>query len=123
MLILLQAESALILVQVHKDSQTQINPITPQPETFDISNMNVILQSSDLVNFRVHKSVLAMASEHFKNIVSHPQFSNIETVNGFPMLQLSEESELLNYIVSMLYHLPVIPSSYDKVTYFLTTYQ
>jgi hypothetical protein len=124
MLILSQAESALFLVQDHKDSQTQINSITPQPETFDISDTNIILRSSEFVNFRVHKSVLAMASEHFKDIlVSHPQSFNSEIVDGLPVLQLFEDSELLNGLVSILYHHPVIPSSYDKVSYFLTTYQ
>jgi hypothetical protein len=122
-LILLQAESALFLVRERKDSQTQINTTTPQPETFDVSDTNLILRSSDLVNFRVHNPVLAMASAFFKDILSHPQSSDSETVDGFPVIQLSEDSELLHCLVSMLYHLPVIPSSYDKVLYFLATYQ
>ena len=106
-----------------KDSQAQINPITPQPETLDISDTNLILRSSDLVDFRLHKPVLAMASVHFKDLLSHPQSSDSETVDGFPVIQLSEDSELLNCLVSMLYHLPVKPSSYDKVLHFLATYQ
>ena len=121
-LILLQSESALFLVQERKDSQAQINPTTHQPENFDVSDTNLILRSSDLVNFRVHKPVLVMASAYFKNLLSYPQPSDSETVDGFPVIQLSEDSELLNCLVSMLYHLQVMPSSYDKVLYFLAAY-
>ena len=121
-LIFLQAESALFLVQERKDSQALINPTTHQTENFDVSDTNLILRSSDLVNFRVHKPVLAMASPYFKDLLSRPQSSG-ETVDGFPVIQFSEDSELLNCLVSMLYHLPVMPSSYDKVLYFLAAYK
>jgi hypothetical protein len=122
-LILLQAESALFLVQEREDSQAQIRSTTPQTETFDVSDTNLILRSSDLVDFRVHKPVLAMASPVFKDIFSLPQPSDSETIDAFPVIQLSEDSELLNCLVSMFYHLRVIPSSYDKVLYFFATYQ
>ena len=64
-----------------------------------------------------------MASPVFKDVFSVPQPSDNEAVDGLPVIQLSEDSELLNCLLSMLYHLPVVPSSYDKVLYFLTTYQ
>ena len=122
-MILLQAESALFLVREREESQAQISSTTPQPEVFDVSDTNVILRSSDLVDFRVHKPVLAMASPVLKDMFSLPQPSDSETIDGFPVIQLTEDSELLNCLVSMLYHLPVIPSSYEKVLYFLATYQ
>ena len=122
-MILLQAESAIFLEREREDSQAQISSTTPQTEIFDVSDTNVILRSSDLVNFRVHKSVLAMASPVLKDIFSLPQPYDSETIDGLPVIQLSEDSELLNHLVSMLYHLPVKPSSYDKVLYFLGTYQ
>ena len=122
-MILLQAESVLFLVREREDSQYQINPTTPQPEAFDVSDTNLILRSSDLVAFRVHKLVLAMVSPFFQDLLSLPQPSDSETVDGLPVIQLSEDSELLNCLVSMLYHLPVIPSSYDKVLYLLAIYQ
>jgi BTB/POZ domain len=122
-LILLQAESALFLVREREESQAQINPTTPQAETFDVPDANLIIRSSDLVNFRVHKPVLAIASPVLKDLFSLPQPSDSETVDGLPVIQLSEDSELLNCLVSMLYHLPIVPSSYNKVLYFLATYQ
>jgi hypothetical protein len=122
-LILLQAEPALFLAREREDSQAQISSTTLQSGIFDVSDTNLILRSSDLVDFRVHKSVLAMASPVLKDLFSLPQPPGSETIDGFPVIQLSEDSELLNCLVSMLYHLPVIPSSYDKVLYFLATYQ
>jgi hypothetical protein len=120
----LQAESALFLVQEREDPQTQVNPITPPPETLDASDMNLIIRSSDLVNFRVRKSVLTTASPFFKDLLSLPQPSDGEIVDGLPVVQMSEDSELLSTLVSMLYPLhPVIPNSYDKVMPLLVTRQ
>ena len=119
---LYQAESALSLVHEPEDPQAQINSTTSPPETFDVPDANFIIRSSDNVDFRVHKSVLAMASPFFKDLLSLPQPSDGESVDGLPVVQLSENSELLNSLVSMLYPVPtVIPKSYDKVLYLLTT--
>jgi hypothetical protein len=58
-----------------------------------------------------------MASPFFKDLLSLPQPSDSESVDGLPVVQLSEDSELLNSLVSMLYPSPVIPNSYDKVLF------
>jgi hypothetical protein len=64
-----------------------------------------------------------MASPVFKDLLSLPQPSDSESVDGLPMVQLSESSDLLNTLVSMLYPLrPVIPNSYEKVLYSLVTF-
>jgi hypothetical protein len=124
MLNLLQAESALTLVRDQEDPQAQINTTTSPPETFDLPDPNLIIRSSDLVDFRVHKPVLATASPFFKDLLSLPQPSDSESVDGLPVVRLSEDSELLNTLVSMLYPVPtVIPKSYDKVLYLLATCQ
>jgi hypothetical protein len=122
MLNLSQAESALSLVRDLEDLQSQIDAATPPLETFDESDTNLIIRSSDLVDFRVHKSVLAMASPFFKDLLSLPQPSDSESVDGLPVIQFSEGSELLNTLVSMLYPVPTVtPKSYDKVMYLLGT--
>src|SRR5216684_7715397 len=114
----LQAEPALSIVREREDSQTQINPIVFPPETLDMSDMDLIIRSSDLVDFRVRKSVLAMASPFFKDLLSLPQPSDSEIVDGLPVIQMSEDSELLNSLVSILYPVrTVIPNSYEKVNY------
>jgi hypothetical protein len=67
--------------------------------------------------------VLVMASPVFKDLFSLPQPSDGESVDGLPMVQFSEDSDLLNTLISMLYPLrPVIPKSYEKVLYSLATF-
>ena len=104
-------------MQEREDLPVRINsPTSSPPDTFDVPDASLIIQSSDLVNFRVHKSVLAMASPVFKDMFSIPQPSDGESVDGLPVVQLSEDSDVLNTLISMLYPLrPVIPKSYEKV--------
>jgi hypothetical protein len=107
-----------------EDHQDQINTTAFPSETFDVPDANFIIRSSDLVDFRVHKPVLAMASPFFKDLLSLPQPSDSESVDGLPVVQLSEDSELLNSLVSMLYPVPTaIPKSHEKVLYLLATCQ
>jgi hypothetical protein len=119
-----QAESALCLVQEREDSQTQINPPTSLPAPLDVPDANIIIRSSDLVNFRVHKSALAMTSPFFRDLLSLPQPSDSETIDGLPVVQLPEDAELLNSLFSVLYPARlVIPKSYDEVLYLLAACQ
>jgi hypothetical protein len=120
----LQAESALVLVQDREDSQPENNSNIPPLEPLDVPDANIILRSSDLVDFRVHKSLLAMASPFFKDLLSLPQPSDSEPVDGLSVVQLPEDAELLRILVSMLYPVcPVTPNSYDKVLYLLAACQ
>jgi hypothetical protein len=112
---LLQAEPALSLVLEPEGPRAQINPTIP---TTSPPDANIIIRSSDLVDFRVHKSVLTMASPFFKYLLSLPQPSDSKSVNGLPVIELSEDSEVLNSLVSILYPVhTVIPTSYKKVLY------
>lgn len=105
----------------------------PPPETnltaspvkpFDMPEANLIIRSSDQVDFRVHKPVFAMASPFFKDLLSHSRPSDSEFVDELPVVQLSEDSELLNCLISILYPVrTVIPKSYEKVLYLLATCQ
>ena len=120
----MQAEPAFSLVGEREDLESQINSASPPLEPIELPDANFIIQSSDNVNFRVHKSVLALASPFFKDLLSLPQPSDSETIDELPVVQLSENSELLNSLVTMLYPVPMaIPNSYEKVLYFLVTYQ
>lgn len=110
-----KAESALSLVQERECPPTRINTATSPSETFDVSDADLVIRSSDFVDFQVHKLVLSVASPFFKDLLSSFQPSDGETVDGLHVVQLSEDSELLNSLLSMLYPLrPVIPKSYDK---------
>jgi BTB/POZ domain-containing protein len=122
MLNLFQAESALSLVREREDLQSKVNAATSPLEPSDVWDANLVIRSSDFVNFRVHKAVLAMASPFFKDLLSLPQPSNCETVDGLPVVQLSEDSELICILISILYPLrPVTPASYEKVLSLLAT--
>ncbi|KAI9441840.1 hypothetical protein H4582DRAFT_1810422, partial [Lactarius indigo] len=77
---------------------------------------NIIVRSSDKVDFHVHKSLFAMSSPFFKDLLSLPQPPNDELVDGLPVIQLSEDADLLNSLISLIYPIsPIIPSSYEKV--------
>ena len=57
-----------------------------------------------------------MSSPFFEDMLSLPQPPDDETFDGLPVVQLSEEADLLNCLFSLLYPIsPVIPSSYEKV--------
>ncbi|KAH9058206.1 hypothetical protein EDB87DRAFT_1685531 [Lactarius vividus] len=109
-----KADSALILVKGEPTSENSDYPSIPL--CLDTPDANIIVRSSDKVNFRVHKSLLAMSSPFFKDLLSLPQPPDDELVDGLPVIQLSENADLLNSLISLLYPIsPVIPDSYEKV--------
>jgi hypothetical protein len=76
---------------------------------------DLIIQSSDLFKFRVHKSILASSSPFFKDMFSLPQPSS-ELENELPVLHMSEDAELIRALLTILYPIPSeIPASYDRV--------
>ena len=114
-----QAGPALSLAHEQEDTQAEINPTIP---TTSPPDANIIIRSSDRVDFRVHKSVLAFVSPFFRDLLSLPQPSDGESVDSLPVVELSEDSELLNSLVSILYPVrTVIPNSYEKVLYLPVT--
>ena len=77
---------------------------------------SIIVRSSDQVDFRVHKSVLAMSSPFFTDLLSLPQPPDDELIDGLPIVQFPEGSGLLNSLISFFYPItPVIPGSYEEV--------
>jgi hypothetical protein len=86
------------------------------PLRLNVPEANIIVQSSDQATFRVHKSLLAMSSPFFEDLLSLPQPPDDELVDGLPVVQLSEDAGLLNSLISLLYPIaPIVPSSYEKV--------
>ncbi|KAH9009133.1 hypothetical protein EDB85DRAFT_2163222 [Lactarius pseudohatsudake] len=109
-----KTDSALSLVK--EESTSENSDPSSASLCLDLPDANIIVRSSDRVNFRVHKSVLAVSSPFFKDLLSLPQPLDDELVDGLPVIQLSEDADLLNSLVSLLYPIsPVIPSSYEKV--------
>jgi hypothetical protein len=86
------------------------------PLRLNVPDANIIVRSSDQVNFRIHKSVLAMSSPFFEDMLSLPQPPDDEISDGLPVVQLPEDAGLLNCLFSLFYPIaPVIPGSYEKV--------
>ena len=76
---------------------------------------DIVIQSCDLINFRVHKSALSLSSSFFGDMFSLPQPSDNKSVDELPVVRLSEDAEVLNSLLTMLYPIPsVMPISYDK---------
>jgi hypothetical protein len=76
---------------------------------------DVILRSSDLVSFRVHKSILAMSSPLFDDMFSLPQSCDDQVIDGLPIVHVFEDAEILHSLLTALYPTPsVIPDSYEK---------
>jgi hypothetical protein len=85
------------------------------PLCLDVPDADIIVRSSDQANFRIHKSVLAMSSPFFKDLLSLPQPPDAEIVDGLPVVALPEDASLLNSLISLFYPTtPVIPDSYQK---------
>ena len=81
-----------------------------------MQDADVILRSSDLVNFRVRRSILATSSPFFDDLFSLPQPPDHEVVDRLPVVHIPEDAQVLNSLVNMLYPvLPAIPNSVDNI--------
>ncbi|KAF8263771.1 hypothetical protein EI94DRAFT_559118 [Lactarius quietus] len=117
-----KADSSLTLVK--EESTPQSSDTSFVPLSLVVPEANIILRSSDQVTFRVHKSVLAMSSPFFEQLLSLPQPLDAELVDGLPVVELPEDADLLNSLISLHYPIPtVIPSSYEKVFALLSACQ
>ncbi|KAH8990393.1 hypothetical protein EDB86DRAFT_3191370 [Lactarius hatsudake] len=111
-----KADSTLALVKEEPTQPTENSDPPFVPSRLKVLDANIIVRSSDQVNFHVHKSLLTMSSPFFDDLFSLPQPPDGEIVDGLPVVQLSEDASLLNTLVSLLYPVPpVIPGSYEKV--------
>jgi hypothetical protein len=124
---LLQAESAFSISEKHASPKDYIGPAAVPlslPECLDVRNADVVLQSSDSANFRVHKAILASSSQFFRDMFSLPQPSNNETIDGLPFVRLSEDAELVRALITAMYPIPTeIPTSFDRVLVLLAAAQ
>jgi hypothetical protein len=96
----------------------------PLPEGLNMQGADIILQSSDLVSFRVHKSILAMSSPFFNDMFSLPQPRDGPVIDGLSIVHVPEDAELLHSLLTMLYPIPsVIPDSDEETLALLAALQ
>lgn len=82
----------------------------------------VILRSSDAVEFKVYKNILALASPVFKDMFSLPQAPQTSSdassesgqADGLPVVDLSEKSATLDMLLRIIY--PVVPPAFKGVS-------
>ncbi|KAH9020949.1 hypothetical protein EDB85DRAFT_2120444 [Lactarius pseudohatsudake] len=119
-------EQDLLLTEEEEKSLNLKGSASPGPRNgyLDPPHADVMIQSSDLVNFRVNKVVLSVSSPFFADMFSLPQPPDNDVVDGLPVVRLSEDAELLSRLLTMLYPVPsVVPDSYDKAVELLAVCQ
>ncbi|OJT03117.1 hypothetical protein TRAPUB_6305 [Trametes pubescens] len=88
-----------------------VNPPLPGPRVsdaahpFDKPSADIILRSSDLVDFRVYSQILIAASPFFEGLFLVPQPPDEEQPRnyGLPIIEVSEDSETLDYLLRLCY--------------------
>ncbi|KAH9169163.1 hypothetical protein EDB89DRAFT_1986867 [Lactarius sanguifluus] len=122
-----KAESDLLLVIEGTNFESRPNSpggSSSQPLKTHMPDADVVLQSSDLINFRVRRSILATSSPFFGDLLSLPQPPGPQLVDGLPVVHLPEDAEVLNSLVTMLYPIPPeLPDSADKILTLLAACQ
>ena len=121
-----QCEQDLLLTDEANSESRTTRSASPSHEIgyFDPPHADVMVQSSDLVNFRVNKLVLSVSSPFFADMFSLPQPPDNEVIDGLPVVRLSEDAETFNHLLTMLYPIPyVAPDGYDKAIQLLAAAQ
>lgn len=80
--------------------------ITDANAPFDDPNADIILRSSDNIDFKVYKLLLSMASDFFRDMFLLPQtlpVTNATARDGLPVIQVSETANILQMLLSMCY--------------------
>ncbi|KAF5351354.1 hypothetical protein D9758_008044 [Tetrapyrgos nigripes] len=95
-------------------------------QVFDDSEADVILQSSDNVEFRTYKSLLSLASPMFHGMFAlpapHKSDSTDEMRDGLPVVQMAEESTTLEKLLMFCHpaHAPTL-NTLDEIKGVLAT--
>jgi len=106
----LQDEKVLVEKAKLQSCSSSARDASPLPGKgyIDPPNADIILRSSDLVNFRTNKAILSMSSPFFIDMLSLPQPSDDEVVDGLPVVCLSEDAETLKSLLMTLYPIPFV---------------
>ncbi|KAI9443123.1 hypothetical protein H4582DRAFT_2054205 [Lactarius indigo] len=125
-----KAFTAVVNDSMTKDENVLVEKAKPQSRTnsardasplpggyIDPPNADIILRSSDLINFRTNRAILSMSSPFFSDMLSLPQPSDNEIIDVLPVKVLNS---LLMTLYSILF---VVPTSYHKVLAILAASQ
>jgi hypothetical protein len=88
------------------------SPITDASAPFNNAKADVILRSTDNVDFRVFKVLLSLASPFFDDMFGLPQGDiNNDTKDGLPVVRMAEERKTLEMLLLMCYPTTVVDHS------------
>ncbi|KAH9020935.1 hypothetical protein EDB85DRAFT_441518 [Lactarius pseudohatsudake] len=122
-----KADSELSILGIEADQRSHMGPPAvslPLPECLDLSEADIIVRTPDFTRFRSHKAVLASSSPVLRNILSLPQPPNSEMIDGLPVVDISEDAELVRSLITILYHIPSdLPASSDRILALLAAAQ
>ena len=95
-----------------------INP-TIAPDPFNKPNADLILRSSDLVDFRVRKAIMEEATSVFEDMLDIPQparqNSSTQYDGNVPIVSLTEHSSILSILLQLCYPGPDPKISMDEI--------
>ncbi|KAF7986996.1 hypothetical protein HWV62_75 [Athelia sp. TMB] len=83
-------------------------PVTDAGPPFDDAGADLILRSSDSVDFKVHKLLLSMGSPFFKDMFALPQGHGGETGDGLPVVPVSGTARTWEMLLAMCYPMGVV---------------
>ncbi|KIM90330.1 hypothetical protein PILCRDRAFT_812066 [Piloderma croceum F 1598] len=88
---------------VSAENECQATIITDAKTPFDNPDAELIIRSSDNVDFRVFKSFLSVVSSVFKDMFALPQgpagITDQEMRDGLPVIQITEESRIVETLL------------------------
>ncbi|KAH9931598.1 uncharacterized protein B0H18DRAFT_990184 [Fomitopsis serialis] len=93
------------------DATQVVPPTTDAPAPFNKPTADLILRSSDGMNFRVRKAILAEASPVFEDMFMLPTPQDpAESPNNLPVVPMTEDSRTLEGLLRLCYPFNDMPS-------------
>ncbi|KZS96598.1 hypothetical protein SISNIDRAFT_533147 [Sistotremastrum niveocremeum HHB9708] len=91
--------------------EQQAQPIVWDP-TFAFDDADLVIRSADGIHFKVHKLLMRMISDVFKDMTALDQVNkglriHCESEHEMEHVQITESSDTLNFVLRMAYHLPL----------------
>lgn len=95
-------------------------------DPFNSVHADMILRSSDFIEFRVHKSILTVCSPHWESVIQSfgensdgvPKTATLRDRQGRPIMNVGEDSNTLDLLLRLVYPIdfPPIDSVWDAFT-------
>ena len=98
--------------------QARSNGNAESPYDSAARNADVILRTSDLIDFYVFKGFLSYVSPFFQDMFDFPSTTTNEIMNGFPVITVAETSETIRLLLDLIYP-HICEPQIDSVALFL----